>query len=98
MKKSGRTLLIIALLIIGVIIYLNKCRNAVKPPAAGGAPQPVLVSGIIVHPATINDKIFSSGTVVANEEVQLRNEIPGRVMHIYFKEGNRVDKGEMLVK
>ena len=57
-----------------------------------------MVSAIVVSPSTIYDKINSTGTVIANEEVELRNEIPGRVVHIYFKEGTHVNKGELLVK
>src|ERR1044071_4135169 len=100
MKRPGRTLLILVLLVIGVIIYLNKCRNTAKPPAAGagGSGQPVMVSAVVIQPTTINDKITSSGTVAANEEVEIRNEIPGRVIHINFKEGSSVSKGAMLVK
>lgn len=97
--KPGRTLLIIALLVLGVIIYLNKCRNTPQSlMTANPGQQPVMVSAVVVKPSTISDKINSSGTVLANEEVELRNEIPGRVIHIYFKEGSRVNKGELLVK
>jgi len=90
--------LIVVLLIISVVIYLNKCRNNAQAPPPGGGAQPVMVSGLIVSPSVINDKIFSTGTILANQEVVLRNEIAGRVIQIYFKEGSRVNKGELLVK
>ena len=97
--KPGRTLLIIAVLVIAVIIYLNKFRNAPNSVMTGNpGQQPVMVSGIVVQPTSVGNKINSTGTVLANEEVELRNEIPGRVVKIYFKEGSHVEKGELLVK
>jgi membrane fusion protein (multidrug efflux system) len=39
-----------------------------------------------------------TGTLLANEAVEIRPEISGKITHIYFKEGARVKKGELLVK
>ena len=38
------------------------------------------------------------GTVLANEEVEIRSESSGKVEKIFFKEGGRVQKGEALLK
>src|SRR5437016_1668938 len=99
--KPGRIALILSLIFLCIIIYLNKCRNAKEQAAkanAGKAGQVMLVSGVIVKPQTISDHIFSSGTLLANEEVEIRNEIAGRLLKINFKEGAHVNKGNLLVK
>ena len=52
----------------------------------------------VVQPDTLDDKILTTGTLVANEEVELRTEVSGKVIKIYFTEGSRVQKGDPLVK
>jgi membrane fusion protein (multidrug efflux system) len=44
------------------------------------------------------DRVTTVGTVLANEEVDVRSEISGRVETISFREGTRVVKGQVLVK
>jgi membrane fusion protein, multidrug efflux system len=44
------------------------------------------------------NKIFATGTTVANEMVELRSEISGRITEIRFEEGRRTQKGDMLLK
>ena len=43
------------------------------------------------------EKIYSSGTILANDEVEIRNEIAGKITAIVFKEGTRVKKGDLLL-
>lgn len=47
---------------------------------------------------TLVNKVLTTGTVIANEEVELKSEIAGRVIQILFREGGRVTKGELLLK
>jgi membrane fusion protein (multidrug efflux system) len=44
------------------------------------------------------DGITSSGSILANEDVEIRSEIQGKIARILFKEGSRVKKGDLLVK
>jgi membrane fusion protein (multidrug efflux system) len=39
-----------------------------------------------------------SGSIEANEQVEIRSEVSGIVEGIYFKEGNMVSKGQVLFK
>ncbi len=75
---------------------INTTNNVVNPATAKG--QPLMVSAYVVKPHSISDKIIASGTVIANEQADVKTEIAGRVVKIYFKEGSKVSKGEMLVK
>src|SRR5574341_1139831 len=39
-----------------------------------------------------------TGTLMAHEEVELRPEMSGRVTGVFFEEGARVSKGELMLK
>lgn len=58
----------------------------------------VNVNVFIVKPERLSNTIVSTGTLLANEEVELRSETSGKITKIYFKEGSRVRKGDLLVK
>jgi membrane fusion protein (multidrug efflux system) len=53
---------------------------------------------MIVKDTTLNDNIDVTGTIDANEKVNLTSETAGNITNIYFKEGTRVQKGQLLVK
>ena len=61
-----------------------------KPPAG--------VSYYVVQPQQIANVIFATGTLLPNEQVELRSEASGRIIALYFEEGKAVNKGQLLVK
>lgn len=56
------------------------------------------VSVKVIEPQPLEKKIYATGTILANEEIDLRSEINGRVTQINFTEGGTVGKGNLLVK
>ena len=58
----------------------------------------VSVNAIVIQPQLLDNRIFTTGTLLANEEVQLRPEIAGRVTEVLFMEGSRVKKGDVLIR
>jgi len=101
--KSWRIVLICAVLGLAIVIYLNKCKDndstSSSASATSPAKKPALeVSGIVVRSSVVTDRIFATGTVLANEEVEIKNEIAGRITSILFKEGSKVKKGDLLLK
>lgn len=96
---TGQKILFLGLLLIAVVIYVNKCHNKQNPSISQNQKtlQPLMVNGVVVVPTAFEDYIFASGTLVANEEVEIRNEIPGRITAILFKEGTKVKKGDLLL-
>jgi len=56
------------------------------------------VKAYIAKPQKLENKIIVTGTVLANEEVEIRSEISGKVEKIFFSEGSRVKKGDILIK
>jgi membrane fusion protein (multidrug efflux system) len=58
----------------------------------------ISVTAIVIQPQLLDNKIFTTGTLLANEEVELRPEVSGRVTGIFFAEGSRVKKGDVLLR
>lgn len=56
------------------------------------------VDAIEIQPTLIQDKIFSTGSILANEEVELRSEVSGKITDIYLQEGKTVKKNQLLIK
>lgn len=103
MFRSKTLIFIVVLLIILVLIKLlflteNKPPPASGAPGKGGSAKSINVNGILVTKSDLEEGLFAIGTVLANEEAELRPEISGKVIRIYFKEGSQVSKGDLLVK
>jgi membrane fusion protein, multidrug efflux system len=64
----------------------------------GGGDMPISVDVVVAESVVNTDEIFASGSLVANEEVELRSEASGRVIALYFKEGSAVNKGQLIAK
>jgi membrane fusion protein (multidrug efflux system) len=50
------------------------------------------LAGIVVQPETFDNILSLSGSIEANEQVEIRSEVSGLVESINFQEGN-VSKG-----
>ncbi|MDB5988194.1 MAG: efflux transporter periplasmic adaptor subunit [Nevskia sp.] len=62
------------------------------------ATAPLKVSSVVVHTEPFAETVTSTGTLRAEESVDLQAEISGKVVAINFVEGARVRKGDLLVK
>lgn len=86
-------------LIILVIPKLELLQGKPEGPAANPAQAAAMsVEAAVIRPQVLDDKVIASGTVLANEEVELRSEISGKITRILFREGKRVRKGDLLLK
>ncbi|MCK9422002.1 MAG: efflux RND transporter periplasmic adaptor subunit [Bacteroidales bacterium] len=85
-------------LIMILSLFLTGCKGKKKDPAGGGSLKAVTVGATVIYPRILENKILTNGNLIANEEVELRSEIPGRVISISFEEGSPVVKGALLVK
>ncbi len=91
-------ILIVVVLLVLKFIFFNSNSAKNLPPAATSKNPAIPVSGIIVHTEHLNNNVFATGTVLANEEVELRPEASGKIIQINFKEGTPVSKGDLLIK
>jgi membrane fusion protein (multidrug efflux system) len=95
---------LIIVLLLGYLIYYridkNSALKGVKGKGAGKASgdQATTVNGIIVKTVNFSNDIAVSGSIDANEQVQIRSEVSGFVRSINFSEGSNVSKGSLLIK
>lgn len=99
--NSKTTILISAAFVIVVLLAIPKLKS-INEGKDGAAPTfmnaTLPVSVYVVKPEPLKNKILTTGTVLANEEVELKSEVAGRITDIEFDEGSRVKEGQLLVK
>jgi len=91
----------VLILSIGLLIYYRISKNkelSSESGAKGPMNKAITVDGIILKPQEFSNTILVSGSIGANEQVQLRSQISGIITQIYFQEGSKVFKGQVLVK
>lgn len=92
------TLLIV--LIGGFITYRilsNKGKNE-DSKKFNDKDSPTTVNGIVIKTATFDNNLSLSGSIEANEQVEIHSEVSGIVEGIFFNEGSFVTKGQVLFK
>jgi membrane fusion protein (multidrug efflux system) len=95
--KTVKILVVLNVAALGCLV--SSCSTEKKAPAAMSSAPPAVVVGVkIVEPQPLEKKIYATGTILANEEIELRSEIAGRVTQINFTEGAPVARGKLLVK
>jgi membrane fusion protein, multidrug efflux system len=77
---------------------ISSASDAAAGPAANGAPEAVVVAAYVVSPQPVADVVETTGTLRANEEVELVAEATGRITRVLFDEGSEVRAGQLLVK
>ena len=56
------------------------------------------VNGIVISEKDFSNNISISGSIEANEQIEIRSTVSGIVENIYFNEGSSVKKGQVLFK
>ena len=85
MKSLRRILPVVVLLVAAVVFLLNKLK-----------PVPVTVSPVVRGKAI--DAVYATGTVEAEDRVQVKAKSSGSVAEITVKEGAKVKKGDLLAR
>jgi membrane fusion protein, multidrug efflux system len=63
----------------------------------GKSRRTVSVSVKTAEMSPIEEKLIVNGTLVASSDIEIRNEIAGRIIGVHFKEGQTVKKGQLLI-
>ena len=103
MTKGLRNSLILLVVLVAIVLVTSPpvrrlLTGADQEQSMSGGNQRLPISGFVVRPSVVRNTVTSTGTVNANEAVELRSEITGMVEKIHFKEGTRVRKGDLLLK
>jgi membrane fusion protein, multidrug efflux system len=102
-KKSRRGAVIAWIVVLGAIGLLAWFKfKPVAKSAAGGKPRAAAsglrVNGVKIAPVPFAESIAANGTLRAEESVELQTEVNGKIAAINFVEGQRVARGDILVK
>lgn len=91
---------VLAVGIAALIYYRISSNNEIKdsPKGAGANKMPAKVTGMVLQPREFADNLSLSGSLEANEQVDIRSEVSGIVETINFDEGSSVSKGQVLFK
>lgn len=74
------------------------CSEEDKAPQAKDKPQGLPVETVQVTIAPIRDELTATGTLYSNESVVITTEIAGKVSEIFFEDGEKVSKGQVLLQ
>jgi len=101
MKKRTIIISILVLAFLGwiawkVVAKMTASAGNGKPGASGT--KAISVLGTVVKEQDISEKLLSSGSVLAFQNVILKPEVSGRVVQLNIKEGAIVQQGTLLMK
>lgn len=98
-KKIITGVVVIAIVAVLAIPKLNLFGD--KPVAQnsrGGQGGALPVEVAIIKTGELSNRVVVTGSVFANESLEIKGEVSGKITNISFQEGKRVSKGELLVQ
>jgi membrane fusion protein (multidrug efflux system) len=100
MKIKTISITLISLALLGLIGYriTKNSAESEKNDKKGDKKPPLSVTAIVVSSKDFSNSISLSGSIEANENVEIRSEVSGIVEKISFSEGTQVNKGQVLLK
>jgi len=90
--------LFILLITMSFLIFGCSDKNKSSQADTGKRFSAVSVIVKVLEPGPLVNEFYTTGSILANERVELRSEVSGRIMGIFFEEGSQVKKGELLLK
>jgi len=101
-KTVRRVLFYVVLLVVLVFLANNKFHflggsEVVTVGSGNRTPSALPVEAVLIKPKGLDDKLIVTGTLTANESVEIASEVAGIIEKISFREGQRVKKGDLLI-
>lgn len=93
---NRKILLLITLLITGTLFYSCTSNESRSENTQNQSMQEVEI--FVAVPTSVINEIYTTGTILADEQIDIKAPISGRIMSINFKEGQSVQKGQLLLK
>jgi len=98
-KKILKIVAIIAVVALLAWPKLMPSKNDKSQAAqAKSKKMPTKVSVYVTRKQDLDNSIHVSGSILAQDEVELHTEAQGRIVKINFEEGSEVRKGQLLIK
>lgn len=96
MKKTIIRILILVVVLVPITLLLLHKKPEEKRKGKGENLRKV--EGLVVRPTTLLNDITVTGSLLSYDEVELKNEVAGRIVQLNLPEGKAVQKGAVLVK
>ncbi|MDM1293126.1 efflux RND transporter periplasmic adaptor subunit [Sphingobacterium sp. N143] len=100
MNKKTTIYILLTCAVIGggyFLITSKKDKKESDKPAVR-KDMPIPAQAIIAKSSVADRSINLSGSIDAEEKVEIRSEVNGRITKIYFSEGQRIQQGQPLIK
>jgi len=97
-RRAFGVLAVVAVIAVVATPKLLELRRKAAPAASQTTAPTLRVRVYQVEPTQLTERLSTTGTVRANEEVEIVSEIAGKVSSIHFEEGSRVTAGQLLLK
>jgi len=110
MKRTTKRilLLLLALAVVAAIALPKILTSSAKTSegggtgggrgGAGGKGAALSAEAVVARPTVLDNNLEITGTIIANESIELRSQVAGRITRLNFREGQNVGKGTLLVK
>ncbi|TAK57297.1 MAG: efflux RND transporter periplasmic adaptor subunit [Bacteroidetes bacterium] len=101
-KKTKYIILSVVALAAILALKFLQTNSSNENGKANGNPgtrreQKIPVTILVLKPETFSQRVSTVGTILSNEEVEIRSEISGKIESVQFTEGAKVKKGDILV-
>ena len=106
MNRTAKNIIVFIIVLVLIFLFLlpkiefggsDSVESASSGPAISSINSALPVNALVLKPQQMENKIRVTGSIQANESVDLKSELNGIVEKIYFKEGQRVKKGDLLI-
>lgn len=89
----------VLLIVLSAAAFLSACSaDKNNGPKSKGPKDPMTVNGIIIKTSSLENNVTLNGSLVANEQVDLKAEAQGKIIELNLNEGSAVSKGMLLAK
>src|SRR5882724_6101560 len=98
-RHPGRPFLLLPVFYFFIAVLMAGCGAAAKEPApapAATAPQALPVDGAVIRPGSLKEELEVTGSLVANQQVDIVSELTRKIIRVNIKEGNFVKAGTLL--
>lgn len=84
---------------IALLILTASCGSkSEKKDVKGKSNGPIMIDVSVAQAVELSNIIEANGNVLAQEFVQLKSEVPGRIVYLNIKEGAMVSEGTLLAR
>lgn len=91
-------IVIIVVLVLGKIFFFPSPNAQKDSKKSSGPPPPVAVVGYQVKGESLDNNVLSTGSLLANEIVDISPEVAGKLIFLKISEGQIAQQGQLLAK